>query len=129
MGWAAFYLACVGIYLAHAAATAFLQDDAFIFLRYAQNWVAGDGLVWNPGERVEGYTSLLLNLEKTEIVTSIGVAILFEIIERMSNIEGTLAFCNLTPTIDKTFHIMDVSPLTSIYPDEAAALDQAKADG
>ena len=77
----------------------------------------------------EGYASLLLNLEKTEIVTSIGVAILFEIIERMSNIEGTLAFCNLTPTIDKTFHIMDVSPLTSIYPDEAAALDQAKADG
>ncbi len=70
----------------------------------------------------EGYGNLLLNLEKTKIVTSIGIAILFEIIDRMLEIEGKLAFCNLTPTIDKTFHIMDVSQLSSIYPDEASAL-------
>ncbi len=70
----------------------------------------------------EGYGNLLLNLEKTKIVTSIGIAILFEIIDRMVEIEGKLAFCNLTPTIDKTFHIMDVSQVSSIYPDEASAL-------
>ena len=70
----------------------------------------------------EGYGNLLLNLEKTKIVTSIGIAILFEIIDRMVAIEGKLAFCNLTPTIDKTFHIMDVSQVSSIYPDEASAL-------
>ena len=29
-------------------------DDAFISFRYAANWAAGHGLVWNPGERVEG---------------------------------------------------------------------------
>jgi hypothetical protein len=34
-------------------------DDAFISYRYAQNFVAGDGLVFNVGERVEGYTNLL----------------------------------------------------------------------
>jgi arabinofuranosyltransferase len=33
-------------------------DDAFISLRYAQNLVAGHGLVFNPGEYVEGYTNL-----------------------------------------------------------------------
>lgn len=33
-------------------------DDAFISLRYAQNLVAGAGLVFNPGEYVEGYTNL-----------------------------------------------------------------------
>ena len=77
----------------------------------------------------EGYGSLLVNLEKTELVTSIGLSILFEIIARMSEIEGTLAFCNLTPTIDKTFRIMDVPKYTSIYPDEASALDQAQAAG
>ena len=74
----------------------------------------------------EGYGSLLLNLEKTKLVTSIGISILFEIIERMSEMEGDLAFCNLTPTINKTFRIMDVSRYSSIYPDEASALDQAQ---
>lgn len=36
-----------------------LIDDAYISLRYAGNWAAGLGPVWNPGERVEGYTSFL----------------------------------------------------------------------
>jgi len=34
-------------------------DDAFISYRYAQNLTAGHGLVFNPGERVEGYTNFL----------------------------------------------------------------------
>ena len=33
-------------------------DDAFITFRYARNLAAGDGLVFNLGERVEGATSL-----------------------------------------------------------------------
>ena len=34
-------------------------DDALISLRYAQNLATGHGLVFNPGERVEGYTNFL----------------------------------------------------------------------
>lgn len=34
-------------------------DDAYISYRFAQNLVAGHGLVFNPGERVEGYTNPL----------------------------------------------------------------------
>ncbi|MCC7492849.1 MAG: hypothetical protein IT204_10895 [Fimbriimonadaceae bacterium] len=45
--------------LALAWARRFVQDDAFISYRYAANWVAGHGLVFNPGERVEGYTNFL----------------------------------------------------------------------
>ncbi len=37
----------------------FLSDDAFISFRYAKNFVNGNGLVFNPGERVEGYTNFL----------------------------------------------------------------------
>ena len=37
----------------------FVQDDAFISFRYAQNLAAGHGLVYNLGERVEGYTNFL----------------------------------------------------------------------
>jgi len=34
-----------------------LFDDAMISMRYAANWADGHGFVWNPGERVEGYTN------------------------------------------------------------------------
>ncbi len=37
----------------------FIQDDAFISFRYARNLLNGNGLVWNAGERVEGYTNFL----------------------------------------------------------------------
>ncbi len=36
-----------------------LGDDAMISMRYAHNLSSGHGLVWNPGERVEGYTNFL----------------------------------------------------------------------
>src|ERR1041384_6267418 len=39
-----------------------LLDDAMISMRYAWNFSHGQGLVWNPGERVEGYTNLLMTL-------------------------------------------------------------------
>jgi hypothetical protein len=37
----------------------FIQDDAFISFRYAHNLAEGFGLVYNPGERVEGYSNFL----------------------------------------------------------------------
>ncbi len=37
----------------------FTQDDAFISFRYAENFINGNGLVYNTGERVEGYTNFL----------------------------------------------------------------------
>ena len=40
----------------------FVQDDAFISFRYARNLAEGYGLVWNIGERVEGYTNFLWTL-------------------------------------------------------------------
>lgn len=39
-----------------------VQEDAFISFRYAQNLVEGHGLVYNPGEPVEGYTNFLWTL-------------------------------------------------------------------
>ncbi len=65
----------------------FIQDDAFISFRYAQNFARGLGLVWNAGERVEGYTNFLwtlllsvphyLNFDPIKFVTVTGL-LLFE---------------------------------------------------
>lgn len=45
-----------------AWACRFVQDDAFISFRYARSLAEGHGLVWNVGERVEGYTNFLWTL-------------------------------------------------------------------
>lgn len=42
-----------------ASSTPFLQDDAYISFRYVKNFLSGEGLVFNHGERVEGYTNFL----------------------------------------------------------------------
>jgi hypothetical protein len=39
-----------------------MHDDAFISFRYARNLLRGEGLVMNPGERVEGFTNFLWTL-------------------------------------------------------------------
>ena len=36
-----------------------LGDDIFIGLRYVENLLKGNGLVYNKGERVEGFTDFL----------------------------------------------------------------------
>src|SRR5512135_788486 len=33
------------------------EEDAFIYFRYALNWAHGQGLAFNPGQPVEGFSS------------------------------------------------------------------------
>jgi arabinofuranosyltransferase len=47
-------------------------DDAFISFAYARNWAAGAGVVFNPGERVEGYTSFLWVLLMAQVLRAGG---------------------------------------------------------
>ena len=49
----------VAAFAVYRDAWPWIADDAFISLRYADNLIEGHGLVWNPGERVEGYSNLL----------------------------------------------------------------------
>lgn len=52
-------LATATLYALFVARYRLLADDAFISFRYAGNLANGLGLVFNPGERVEGYTNFL----------------------------------------------------------------------
>lgn len=53
-----------------------------------------------------GISKIVLNLENSRVVNSIGISILIEIIERLEQVNGTLYFSHLSPTIEKTFTIM-----------------------
>jgi len=52
----------IGIAIGAAAKHAWITDDAYISFRYARNLVQGLGLVFNAGERVEGYSNFLWTL-------------------------------------------------------------------
>ena len=56
-----------------AAVSWFLSDDAFISFRYARNLLDGHGLVFNVGERVEGYSNFLWTIELAGIWRAFGI--------------------------------------------------------
>ena len=74
---------------AHAGAATWLCDDAFISFRYAENLAQGNGLVFNPGEHVEGYTNFLWT-----VLLAWGILGLAP--EALSTTLGLLAFAGTT---------------------------------
>lgn len=66
-------VALLALLLLNACGTASaLHDDAFISFRYAANFAGGRGLVYNPGERVEGYTNPLYVLGAAAVIKAGG---------------------------------------------------------
>ena len=96
---------------------------AVLYTKGYINNVGGEEIANRAYELMDdGVRTLLLNLRETKIVNSIGISILIEIIEKMIEINGKLGFCCLTPTIDKTFHIMGLAQYAPIFDTEERAL-------
>ena len=53
-----------------------------------------------------GITKVLIDIEKSNVVNSIGISFLIEVIEKLNDKGGKLYFSNLDPSIEKTFTIM-----------------------
>jgi len=82
----------------------------------------GQAIADAAGELMDqGCKTLVIDLDGTRIINSIGVSILLEILEKLMDEKGRLAFCNLTPTIAKTFEIMGLVQYAAVYPDRLAA--------
>ena len=61
--WAAYFIfECSYVSVMDGQRYFLVADDAYISMRYAWNLVQGNGLVWNAGEYVEGYSNLLMTL-------------------------------------------------------------------
>ena len=72
---------------------------------------------------VKGTAKIVINLELSNIVNSIGASILIELIEELQESNGSLSFCNLAPIIEKTFKIMGLTKYCKSYPTQAEAID------
>lgn len=76
----------------------------------------------------EGHRILLLDLAGTRIINSIGISLLLEVLERIIEVKGTLAFCCLAPSIAKTFQIMGLAQYARIFPNRPQALAALSGD-
>jgi arabinofuranosyltransferase len=90
------------------------NDDAFISFRYAENLAAGKGLVFNPGERVEGYTNFLW-------IILIALARPFQEPVLISKILGVA--CSVLLIISFAWFFFRIHPLLCIPPVLYLALD------
>ncbi|HUP50573.1 MAG TPA: STAS domain-containing protein [Thermoanaerobaculia bacterium] len=96
---------------------------AILYTKGYINNVGGEEIANRAYELMDdGVQTLLLNLKETKIVNSIGISILIEIIEKMMEKGGRIAFCCLTPVIHKTFQIMGLANYATIYESEEAAV-------
>lgn len=97
-------------------------DAAVLYTKGYINNLGGEEIANRAYELMEqGVQTLLLNLRETKIVNSIGISILIEVIEKMNEGKGKIAFCCLTPVIQKTFQIMGLAQYAQIYADEETA--------
>lgn len=98
------------------------SNGAILYTKGYINNVGGEEIANRAYELMNGGVHiLLLNLRETKIVNSIGISILIEIIEKMMEQGGQIAFCCLTPVIHKTFQIMGLANYAKIYESEEAA--------
>lgn len=88
--WIATGGACV-LGLAGAIRLAWVCDDAFISYRYAKHLADGLGLVYNAGERVEGYSNFLWTLLVSGAVRLGGEPILWSQVTGIACYAGTIA--------------------------------------
>jgi len=85
----------------------FTVDDAFISFQYAKNLATGNGLTFNEGERVEGYTNFLLVIIESLLIFW-GVDLLVGV-KLLSILAGTLIILLVYRLI--CFELREDSPL------------------
>jgi anti-anti-sigma factor len=69
----------------------------------------------------EGLKKVIINLEKTKVVNSIGISFLIEVIDKLDETEGKLIFTNMETAIEKTLKIMGLFN----YAGKEASVDSA----
>lgn len=127
-------LAVLALGLYQAGALRWSCDDIFITLRYVDNLFSGHGLVYNPGEHVEGYTHFLwlvlllipnwLGLDPVGasqflgLLSFAGVLVIFSSISYKLNRRSMAFFLPMTPlvlAVHRDFAIWATSGLETMF--------------
>ena len=79
-----------------------MKTDGYI------NNSGGEKIAQEFSKHANNVKKVILDLEKSKVVNSIGISYLLELIENLNQSGGKLFFTNLDPTVEKTFTIMGI---------------------
>jgi anti-anti-sigma factor len=88
--------------------TADLRDECLVLTTsgYINN-VGGEAIAAECQKHfAKGVKDVILNVEQSKVVNSIGMSYLIEVIEQLQEIGGTLVFTHLDPAVEKMLAIM-----------------------
>ncbi len=88
--------------------TSEVQDDVLVMHTdgYVNN-VGGEKIAQEFDKHFDnGIIKVVIDLQKSKVVNSIGISFLIEIIDTLNEKDGKLIFTNLEPSIEKTLTIM-----------------------
>lgn len=104
-----------------------IEDIVYIQTKGYFNQELGQKVLKESLDQIQqGQSSFLIDMSESKMVNSIGISMLIEIIEKLQDIDGKLAFCSLAPVVDKTFKIMGIAKYAEIYSSKDEGLEALK---
>ena len=103
-------------------------DAAVIYPKGYLNNLSGESLVKDCGIYLgQGVTKIVVNFSETDLINSIGISLLLQIIEDLKNIKGTICCTNMSKFLRDTFEMLGLIEYMQVFPVEGDALNYLKA--
>ncbi len=103
-------------------------DVAVIYPKGYLNNLSGESLVIECGIYIgKGITKIVVNFSETDLINSIGISMLLQIIEDLRNIKGTICCTNMSKFLRDTFEMLGLIKHMHVFPVESDALKYLKA--
>jgi anti-anti-sigma factor len=103
-------------------------DVAFIYPKGYLNNLSGESLVNECSAYIaKGITKIVVNFKETDLINSIGVSLILQIIENLRNIKGTICCTNMSKLLRDTFEMLGLLQHMVVFPLESDALKYFKA--
>ena len=98
-------------------------DIAIVYPKGYLNNLSGESLVIECGIYIgKGITKIVVNFSGTDLINSIGISLLLQIIEDLRNIRGTICCTNMSKFLRDTFEMLGLMQHMLVFPAESDAL-------
>jgi anti-anti-sigma factor len=106
-----------------SVASKLVGDAAVIYPKGYLNNLSGESLVIECGSYIgKGITKIVVNFSETDLINSIGISLLLQIMEDLKNIKGTICCTNMSKFLRDTFEMLGLIEHMRVFPVESDAL-------
>jgi len=103
-------------------------DAAVIYPKGYLNNLSGESLVRECGAFINrGTTKIVVNFSEIDLINSIGISLILQIIEDIRNIKGTICCTDMSKFLRDTFEMLGLIKHMQVFTSESDALKYLKA--